>query len=110
MRKPLWWPAPLVAVAVLCLAAAAFALPSAQRPATAARWVDTWTAMPQLTEPANMPPPFTQPNLVLANSTVRQTVHVSTGGRQLSLQLSNAFGGADLPVTTAHRRTRAAKG
>jgi hypothetical protein len=56
--------------------------------------------MPQLTEPANMPPPpFTQPNLVLANSTVRQTVHVSTGGRRLRLQLSNAFGGADLPVT-----------
>jgi lysophospholipase L1-like esterase len=56
--------------------------------------------MPQLTEPANMPPPpFTQPNLVLANSTVRETVHVSTGGRQLRLQLSNAFGGADLPVT-----------
>ncbi|HTI25317.1 MAG TPA: SGNH/GDSL hydrolase family protein [Kutzneria sp.] len=103
MRKPLWWPAPLVAAAVIGLAAAAFTLPSASTAGTAAaasRWVDTWTAMPQLTEPANMPPPpFTQPNLVLADSTVRQTVHVSTGGRQLRLQLSNAFGGADLPVT-----------
>jgi lysophospholipase L1-like esterase len=100
MRKPVWWPAALVGAAVLCLAATAFALPSAQRPAGGARWVDTWTAMPQLTEPANMPPaPFTQPNLVLANSTVRQTVHISTGGRQLRVQLSNAFGGADLPIT-----------
>ncbi|MFC0541748.1 SGNH/GDSL hydrolase family protein [Kutzneria chonburiensis] len=99
MRKPLWWPAPLVAAAVIGLAATTVALPSGQ-PAAASRWVDTWTAMPQLTEPGNMPPPpFTQPNLVLANSTVRQTVHVTTGGRQLRLQLSNAFGGTDLPVT-----------
>ncbi|GAA3435084.1 SGNH/GDSL hydrolase family protein [Kutzneria kofuensis] len=103
----MWWPVPLVAAAVICLAAAAFSLPPAptqsaasQSTASATHWVDTWTAMPQLTEPANMPPaPFTQPNLVLANSTVRQTVHVSTAGRQLRLQLSNAFGGADLPIT-----------
>jgi lysophospholipase L1-like esterase len=101
MRKRLWWPVPLVAGAVACLAATAFSLPSGQNTAaTGAHWVDTWTAMPQLTEPANMPPaPFTQPNLVLANATVRETVHVTTGGRQLRLQLSNAFGGADLPIT-----------
>src|SRR3954471_20109973 len=103
MRKPPWWPAPLVAAAVVCLAAATVALPSASsaRPAPAvSHWVDTWTARPQLTEPANMPPPpFTQPNLVLANSTVRQTVHTSIGGRRVRLQLFTAFGGADLPVT-----------
>lgn len=103
MRKPLWRPVPLVAAAVVGLAATMFALPSGSsgRAATAAsRWVDTWTAMPRLTEPANMPPaPFAQPNLVLANSTDREMVQVSTGGRQLRLQLSNAFGGTDLPVT-----------
>ncbi|BAU87343.1 lipolytic enzyme, G-D-S-L [Streptomyces laurentii] len=44
-------------------------------------WVNTWTSMPQPTEPGNMPPaPFTQPGKVLADSTLRQTVHVSTGG------------------------------
>ncbi|MEW2619083.1 SGNH/GDSL hydrolase family protein [Streptomyces sp. NPDC048106] len=69
------------------------------RPA-AGHWVNTWTSMPQLTEPGNMPPaPFTQPGKVFADSTVRQTVHVSVGGTHLRLRFSNAFGGADLPIT-----------
>ncbi|MBB5134473.1 lysophospholipase L1-like esterase [Thermocatellispora tengchongensis] len=47
-----------------------------------------------------MPPaPFTQENLVLADATLRQTVHVSVGGRQMRLRFSNAFGGAALPIT-----------
>ncbi|MEV4019315.1 SGNH/GDSL hydrolase family protein [Nonomuraea angiospora] len=63
-------------------------------------WVTTWTAMPQLTEPGNLPPaPYTQENLVLADSTVRQTLRVSVGGQRFRLRLSNAFGGAPLPVT-----------
>lgn len=63
-------------------------------------WVNTWTSMPQLTEPSNMPPaPFTQDNLVLADSTLRQTVHMAVGGRQMRLRFSNAFGGTALPVT-----------
>jgi lysophospholipase L1-like esterase len=49
-----------------------------------------------------MPPaPFTQDNLVFADSTVRQTVHVSVGGDHIRLRFSNAFGGADLPITSA---------
>jgi lysophospholipase L1-like esterase len=69
-------------------------------PARRLDWVNTWTAMPQLTEPSNMPPaPFTQDGLVLADATVRQTIRVSVGGRQLRLRFSNAFGGADLPIT-----------
>ncbi|SED98658.1 MULTISPECIES: SGNH/GDSL hydrolase family protein [Streptomyces] len=68
--------------------------------AAAGHWVNTWTSMPQLTEPGNMPPaPFTQPGRVLADSTVRQTVHVSVGGTHLRLRFSNAFGGAALPIT-----------
>lgn len=63
-------------------------------------WVNTWTSMPQLTEPHNMPPPpFTQDNLVLADSTLRQTVRVTVGGGHLRLRFSNAFGGAALPIT-----------
>jgi lysophospholipase L1-like esterase len=66
----------------------------------AAQWVHTWVSMPQLTEPGNMPPaPFTQDNLVLADATLRQTAHVSVGGRQIRLRFSNAFGGAALPIT-----------
>jgi lysophospholipase L1-like esterase len=63
-------------------------------------WVTSWAAMPQLTEPANLPPaPFTQPGHVLDDTTLRQTVHISTGGRELRLRFSNAFGGAPLPIT-----------
>ncbi|MBP2326891.1 lysophospholipase L1-like esterase [Kibdelosporangium banguiense] len=66
----------------------------------AGRWVNTWTAMPQLTEPGNMPPPpFTADNLVLADSTLRQTLRVSVGGQVARLRFSNAFGGATLPIT-----------
>jgi hypothetical protein len=66
------------------------------------RWVDSWVSMPQLTEPGNMPPaPFTQDNLVFADSTLRQTIHTSVRGQQLRLRVSNAFGGAALPITAA---------
>ena len=69
---------------------------------TSGHWVDGWTSMPQLTEPANMPPaPFTEDSLVLADSTLRQTIRTSLGGQQFRLRLSNAFGGAALPITAA---------
>ncbi|GGK86174.1 SGNH hydrolase [Sphaerisporangium melleum] len=63
-------------------------------------WVSTWGAMPQLTEPDNMPPaPFAEDGLVFADSTLRQTVRTSIGGRQTRLRFSNAFGGTALPIT-----------
>lgn len=63
-------------------------------------WLPTWTAMPQLTEPGNMPPPpFTRHDRVLADATLRQTVRVSVGGRRIRLRVSNAFGGSALPLT-----------
>ncbi|PWK83810.1 lysophospholipase L1-like esterase [Lentzea atacamensis] len=63
-------------------------------------WAGTWTSMPQLCEPHNMPPPpFTQDGLVLADATLRQTVRVTVGGRRMRLRFSNAFGGAVLPIT-----------
>ncbi|WP_197093890.1 SGNH/GDSL hydrolase family protein [Nonomuraea sp. SBT364] len=66
----------------------------------APRWVTTWTSMPQLTEPDNLPPaPYTRDGLIMADSTLRQTVRVSAGGRRARLRLSNAFGGAPLPIT-----------
>lgn len=66
----------------------------------ASRWVNTWVSMPQLTEPHNMPPaPFTQDGLVMADATLRQTVHTSIPAGKLRLRFSNAFGGAALPIT-----------
>ncbi|WP_326558075.1 SGNH/GDSL hydrolase family protein [Micromonospora sp. NBC_01796] len=68
--------------------------------AATGRWVHTWVSMPQLTEPDNLPPPpFTRDNLVFADTTLRQTVQVSVGARQVRLRFSNAFGGAALPIT-----------
>lgn len=68
---------------------------------TGTHWVNTWTSMPQLTEPSNMPPaPFTRAGKVLDDTTLRQTVHVSVGGKQVRLRFSNAFGGAALPLTS----------
>lgn len=65
-------------------------------------WVATWTAAPQLTEPDNLPPPpFTREGVVLHDSTLRQTVRVTAGGRRIRLRFSNAFSGADLAVTRA---------
>ncbi|KAF9262078.1 extracellular GDSL-like lipase/acylhydrolase [Marasmius fiardii PR-910] len=62
------------------------------------RWVDTWASMPQLTETANLPPsPFTQ----FKNTTIRQTVRVTSSAKQLRIRLSNAFGTIDLPITAA---------
>jgi lysophospholipase L1-like esterase len=86
----------LAAAAALVVASQAIG----SEPSSAERWVHTWAAMPQLTESSNMPPaPFTQNGVVMANATLRQTVHVSVGGTQLRLRFSNAFGGAPLPIT-----------
>ncbi|KAI0086384.1 SGNH hydrolase [Irpex rosettiformis] len=63
-------------------------------------WVDTWAAMPQLTESTNLPlPPFNGTNVVFQNSTIRQTLHMSVGGSQIRLRFSNAFGVTNLPIT-----------
>ncbi|HET6504258.1 MAG TPA: SGNH/GDSL hydrolase family protein [Amycolatopsis sp.] len=90
-----------IIAAVGCALTAAGAPPGTQgHPEQTGGWVDSWASMPQLTEPANMPPPpFTGENLVLADSTLRQTLRTSLGGQQIRLRLSNAFGGADLPIT-----------
>ncbi|EKD20835.1 uncharacterized protein L3040_000940 [Drepanopeziza brunnea f. sp. 'multigermtubi'] len=64
------------------------------------RWVDTWVSMPQLTEPANLPPaPFNGTGAVFVDSTIRQTLHMSIGGPQIRIRISNAFGISDLPIT-----------
>ncbi|GGS27527.1 SGNH/GDSL hydrolase family protein [Actinokineospora fastidiosa] len=90
----------IVGMAAAAVAASPVAARPGPEPAHHARWVHTWTAMPQLTEPHNLPPaPFTEDGLVMADTTLRQTVHTSIGGRTVRLRFSNAFGGAALPIT-----------
>ncbi|OAL48161.1 SGNH hydrolase [Pyrenochaeta sp. DS3sAY3a] len=63
-------------------------------------WIDAWASMPQLTEPANLPPaPFNQTGIVFANSTIRQTVYLTAAAKQIRLKISNVFGGSNLPIT-----------
>lgn len=69
-------------------------------PWSSGHWIGTWAAAPQLTEASNMPPaPFSQPNLTFADSTVRQSIHVTLGGKLIRLRFSNAYGGTNLPIT-----------
>jgi lysophospholipase L1-like esterase len=68
----------------------------AKRPA-AEHWVASWAAAQQLSEPKNQIDPAD-----LRDATLRQSVHLSLGGRQLRLKLSNAFGTAPLRIDSIH--------
>ncbi len=64
--------------------------------AASGHWVTTWGCGPQLTEPANLPP------APLANSTLRQFVHVTLGGSHLRVRFSNAYGTNSVSINSAH--------
>src|SRR5579864_6805116 len=59
-------------------------------------WVTTWGCGPQLTEPKNLPP------APLGNSTLRQFVHVTMGGKSLRVRFSNAYGTSPVVINSAH--------
>jgi len=59
-------------------------------------WVTTWGCGPQLTEPRNLPP------ALLANSTLRQFVHVTLGGKHVRVRFSNAYGTSPVAIQLAH--------
>ncbi|RYP43985.1 hypothetical protein DL768_009506 [Monosporascus sp. mg162] len=64
-------------------------------------WVATWTSMPQLVEPHNLPPePFTSTS-IFQDATLRQTLHMSIGTDRIRLQISNTFGESELPISAA---------
>ena len=60
-------------------------------------WVGTWATSPQLAD-ATVTPPTPE----LADTTLRQIVHVSLGGTRLRVRFSNEFGGTPLTITSAH--------
>ena len=69
----------------------------AQNAPAAAHWVGTWASSQQIPEPANALPPEE-----LRDATLRQIVHLSVGGSELRVHLSNAFGTAPLHVDSVH--------
>ena len=60
-------------------------------------WVGTWASSPQLSDAKNAPP---EPGF--HDSTIRQVVHVSIGGKQIRVRFSNEFGTAPLTIASAH--------
>jgi lysophospholipase L1-like esterase len=73
-------------------------LPSfAQKSPDAVHWVGSWAASLQVPEPANALPPEE-----LRDATLRQIVHLSVGGAELRVHLSNAFGTAPLDIDSVH--------
>ncbi|ROW01682.1 hypothetical protein VSDG_02201 [Cytospora chrysosperma] len=65
-------------------------------------WVDIWGSMPQLVEPANLPPaPYNTTGVVFKNATIRQTIFITQSAPTIRLVISNAFGGSSLPITAA---------
>jgi lysophospholipase L1-like esterase len=63
--------------------------------ATEGHWVTTWGCAPQLTEPGNLPP------VPLTNSTLRQFVRTTVGGKHVRLRFSNAYGTNSVNINAA---------
>ena len=78
------------------LVLALIALPPLALADKAPHWVGTWETSPQLTEPNNLPP---APGL--ADTTLRQVLHMTLGGRQVRVLFSNAYGSAPLSLLAA---------
>ncbi len=60
-------------------------------------WVSSWGASQQIPEPQNA-----LPSDDLRGATVRQIFHLSVGGRELRVHVSNAFGTEALHFTSVH--------
>jgi len=82
----------LCVMLILCLAPGA----ANARQADAA-WVGSWASAQQIPEPGNALAPED-----LADSTLRQIVHLTLGGKLLRVRLSNAFGTEPLHITDVH--------
>lgn len=60
-------------------------------------WVASWAASQQIPEPGNALPPDE-----LREATVRQIFHLSVGGSELRVHVSNAFGTESLHLSSVH--------
>ena len=83
-----WWVGLALALSLCCDPPKAVA--------GAEQWAGTWGCGPQLTEPSNLPP------TPLANSTLRQFVHVTLGGKHLRARFSNAYGTDSVTMNSVH--------
>ncbi|HEX5460288.1 MAG TPA: SGNH/GDSL hydrolase family protein [Steroidobacteraceae bacterium] len=82
---------------VLCIALMASFSAAGAKPAATAHWLGSWASSQQIPEPSNALPVD-----ALRDATLRQIVHLSVGGKELRVRLSNAFGTAPLTILAAH--------
>jgi lysophospholipase L1-like esterase len=83
---------------VLCLLMFLLMLPRAGgQPSTPVRWVGSWAASQQMPEATNA-----LAATALNHAVLRQIVHLSLGGEQVRLHLSNVFGNAPLRLAAVH--------
>lgn len=66
-------------------------------PVGAGSWVGSWASSQQIPEPRNA-----LPAAALEDATLRQIVHLTVGGRELRVRLSNTFGKAPLTILAVH--------
>jgi len=87
---------PWLALSMALLAVAPLASARAE-PSSARHWVGSWAASQQIPEPRNA-----LPAAALTDATLRQIVHLTVGGGELRIRLSNAFGTAPLTILSVH--------
>ncbi len=98
MRKSKFGRLGVVLVAVLLIAELSCASQPALTVDESLAWLGTWSSAPMAAEARDLPP--TPPGL--AGSTLRQILHVSTGGKELRVRFSNTFGRSPLTIASAH--------
>lgn len=94
---------PWVVLCAALMAGASVAGPLAN-PGNAGSWVGSWASSQQIPEPANALAPE-----ALQDATLRQIVHLTVGGKELRVRLSNAFGTAPLIILSVHVARPASK-
>ncbi len=63
-------------------------------------WAGSWA-----TSPMQPIPPEVPPTSIFQNATLRQIVHLSTGGDYVRIRLSNVFGAGPMHITSVHIAT-----
>jgi lysophospholipase L1-like esterase len=84
----------LLCAVILLFAGAANSVRGSDAPT---HWVASWASSQQLVEPSNSLAPAD-----IRDATLRQIVHLSLGGSQVRLRLSNRFGTTPLHLTAVH--------
>ena len=87
----------MAGIALCSMSVAAQAKHAVRPTSTVQSWVGSWASSQQIPEPRNALDPAD-----LTDATLRQIVHLTMGGKELRVHLSNAFGTAPLHISAAH--------